>query len=86
MMIELPKVLEDRINSISDDELEFRGWTRDGMRERYIRRFEADNNGPQPGELAPDFTLKMTSGQEVSMTQYRKDQPESPAIPVFSRG
>jgi len=34
-------------------------------------------NVPNPldGQLAPDFTLMMTSGKEVSMTQYRDGQP-----------
>ena len=41
MTIKLLKVLEDRINGISDDELEFRGWTRDSMRAGYQRRLEA---------------------------------------------
>jgi len=27
------------------------------------------------GQLAPDFTLEMISGQEVNMTQYRSGQP-----------
>jgi hypothetical protein len=43
MTIELPKVLDDRINGISDAELDFRGWTRDGMRAGYQRRLEADS-------------------------------------------
>ena len=77
MTIELPKVLEDRINGISDDELEFRGWTRDGMRERYMRRFEADKNGPRPGNVAPDFTLELLSatgartGEPLSLSSLR---------------
>jgi hypothetical protein len=61
MTIELPKVLEDRINGISDEELEFRGWTRDSMRAGYQRRLKADKNAPQPGDMAPDFTLELLS-------------------------
>jgi len=34
-----------------------------------------DIHNPLVGQLAPDFTLEMTSGQEVSMAQYRSDQP-----------
>jgi len=32
-------------------------------------------DNPLGGQLAPDFTLKTTSGQEVNMTQYRGGQP-----------
>ena len=61
MSVELPKVLEDRINGISDEELAFRGWTRDGMRAGFERRLQADEQSPQPGDLAPDFTLELLS-------------------------
>lgn len=54
----LPEKFEDRIRGISDEELAFRGWTREGMREAYHRRLEADKNSPQPGEEAPDFELE----------------------------
>ena len=77
MMIELPKVLEDRINGISDEELEFRGWTRDGMRAGYERRLQADKNDPRPGDVAPDFTLELLSatgtrtGESLSLSSLR---------------
>ena len=77
MMIELPKVLEDRINGIGDAELDFRGWTRDGMRAGYQRRLEADRNSPQPGDVAPDFTLELLSaagartGEKLSLSSLR---------------
>ena len=77
MMIELPKVLEDRINGISDEELEFRGWTRDGMRAGYERRLHADKNAPGPGDVAPDFTLELLSatgartGESLSLSSLR---------------
>jgi len=61
MPMKLPQVLEDRINGISDDELEFRGWTRDSMRAGYERRLEADRDSPQIGDLAPDFELERLS-------------------------
>ena len=61
MAIDLPRVLEDRINGISDEELEFRGWTREGMRAGFERRLEADKQSPQLGGLAPDFTLELLS-------------------------
>ncbi|MBT5050424.1 MAG: hypothetical protein HOM58_18130 [Rhodospirillaceae bacterium] len=61
MTTKLPQVLEDRINGISDDELEFRGWTRDGMRAGYQRRLEADRDSPQVGDVAPDFELELLS-------------------------
>jgi hypothetical protein len=59
--MKLPQPLEDRINNISDEELEFRGWTRDGMRAGYERRLEADKRSPQVGEMAPDFELERLS-------------------------
>ncbi len=59
MAAKLPKVFEDRIALISDEELEFRGWTREGMRARYIDRFEGDKHSPQVGEVAPDFELEL---------------------------
>lgn len=77
MTIVLPQVLEDRINGISDDELAFRGWTRDGMRAGYERRLEADKNSPQPGDQAPDFTLELLSatgartGEPLSLSSLR---------------
>ncbi len=77
MTIELPKVLEDRINGISDEELEFRGWTRDGMRAGYERRLQADKNAPRPGDVAPDFTLELLSatgartGESLSLSSLR---------------
>lgn len=61
MPLKLPQPMEDRINNISDDELTFRGWTRDGMRAGYERRLEADKNSPQLGDVAPDFELEVLS-------------------------
>lgn len=61
MSKKLPQVLEDRINGISDDELEFRGWTRNGMRAGYERRLDADKDSPQIGDVAPDFELERLS-------------------------
>ena len=77
MTIELPKVLEDRINGIGDEELEFRGWTRNSMRAGYERRLEADKKAPQPGDVAPDFTLERLSaagtrtGESLSLSSLR---------------
>ena len=77
MTIELPKVLKDRINGISDAELDFRGWTRDGMRAGYERRLKADRNSPQPGDMAPDITLELLSaaggrtGETLSLSSLR---------------
>ena len=61
MAMTLPQILEDRISNISDDELEFRGWTRDGMRAGYERRLEADKDSPQIGDVAPEFELERLS-------------------------
>lgn len=58
MSEELPSKFEERVRSISDEELVFRGWTRDGMRDAYRRRLDADRHSPQIGEEAPDFELE----------------------------
>ena len=59
--ITLPQEMEDRINAISDEELEFRGWTRESMREGYLKRLRKDLNSPQIGDIAPDFELEKLS-------------------------
>lgn len=59
MAAKIPKIFEDRIAAISDQELEFRGWTREGMRQRYLDRIDRDKLSPQVGEIAPDFELKL---------------------------
>lgn len=66
----LPEKFEERVRTISDEELAFRGWTRDGMRASYRRRLEADRNSPQVGEEAPDFELERLdrSGRRSSET------------------
>jgi hypothetical protein len=73
----LPKPVEERIAEISDDELAFRGWTRDGMRERFLDRMKRDERSPQPGEAAPDFELERLSaagkrtGETMSLSGLR---------------
>ena len=73
----LPQAMADRIATISDEELEFRGWTREKMRANYERRLEADRHSPQVGELAPDFTLERLSptgartGETLSLSSLR---------------
>lgn len=54
----LPQRFEDRINTMSDEELQFRGWTREGMRAARARRVEEDKRSPQVGDEAPDFALE----------------------------
>ena len=61
MAADLPQVFENRIAAISDEELEFRGWTRKGMRARYLERMERDKHSPQLGDIAPDFELELLS-------------------------
>lgn len=58
MSEQLPSKFEERVRAISDEELAFRGWTREGMRAAYRRRLEKDRRSPQPGEEAPDFELE----------------------------
>jgi hypothetical protein len=59
---ELPKIFEDRIARITDEELAFRGWTREDMRARYLARIERDKQSPQVGDIAPDFELERLDG------------------------
>ena len=59
MAPKLPQVFEDRIATITDEELEFRGRTREGMRKSYLERMERDKNSPQVGDEAPDFELEL---------------------------
>lgn len=49
------------IENMSDEELAFRGWTREGIRKRWADRVEADKRSPQVGESAPDFELELLS-------------------------
>jgi hypothetical protein len=67
MEIKLPHKMEERIAEITDKELEFRGWTRDGMRERYSKRLADDVHSPQIGDQAPDFQLEQlgTTGERI---------------------
>ena len=77
MTVELIEILENRINNISVEELKFRGWTRDGMRARYEHRLNADKNSPQPGDIAPDFSLEILNqtgaqtGEMLSLSSLR---------------
>ncbi len=54
----LPSELEKLIRNISDEELEFRGWTREGARADLAKRLRDDERSPQVGDLAPDFELE----------------------------
>ena len=67
MDIKLPQKMEERIAGISDEELEFRGWTRDSMRESYRKRLADDVNSPQVGDQAPEFQLERlgTAGERI---------------------
>ena len=54
----LPEILEKRIEKISSKELKIRGWTREDMRQNYLRRLADDAKSPQVGDTAPDFLLE----------------------------
>jgi hypothetical protein len=75
--MEIPAKVRQRIETISDDELAFRGWTREGMRERFLSRLEADRRSPQVGELAPEFSLERLSasgrrtGEQMTLSSLR---------------
>lgn len=55
---QLPTKIEELIRNISDEELEFRGWTRAGVGAEYAQRIKDDERSPQVGDLAPDFELE----------------------------
>ena len=73
MNVEIPPMLLE----MSDEELAFRGWTRDGIRERWQGRIEKDKNAPQIGDQAPDFELEVLSpagkrtGEMLSLSSLR---------------
>ncbi len=77
MADQLPKIYEDRIARITDEELEFRGWTREQMRARYLDRMERDKGSPQVGDMAPDFELErldatgQRTGEMMSLSSLR---------------
>lgn len=77
MTMEIPAKVRQRIETISDEELAFRGWTRDGMRERFLARLEADEYSPRIGELAPEFSLERLSpsgqrtGEPITLSSLR---------------
>ncbi len=49
--------------AMGDEELAFRGWTREGLKKRWADRLQKDRASPQVGEIAPDFTLERLSPQ-----------------------
>ncbi len=57
--VEMPPTLLD----MSEEELAFRGWTREGMRARWLGRVEKDKSAPQIGDEAPDFELELLSAE-----------------------
>ena len=58
---EIPSKVEERLAKLSDEELAFRGWTREGYRKRWAEREELDKTSPQIGDEAPDFELERLS-------------------------
>ena len=67
---ELPQKMENRIISISNEELEFRGWTRESMRKGYRKRLAEDINSPQIGDKAPDFQLEKLGAKGKRTSEY----------------
>ncbi len=61
MSDELPERIARRIATISDGELEFRGRTREGMRQAWLERIERDKDSPRIGDEAPEFELELLS-------------------------
>ncbi len=61
MSDELPERIARRIATISDDELKFRGRTREGMRQSWLERIERDKQSPRIGDQAPEFELELLS-------------------------
>ena len=77
MQDQLPSKIEEVIRNVSDEELEFRGWTRAGVRAEYAKRVKDDVRSPQVGDLAPDFKLERLAstgertGDFLSLTSLR---------------
>ncbi len=77
MSDELPERIAKRIATISDEELEFRGRTREGMRQSWRQRIERDKGSPRIGDEAPEFELErlspagMRTGETVKLTSLR---------------
>ena len=61
MSDELPERIARRIATISDEELDFRGRTREGMRQSWLERIERDKDSPRIGDEAPEFELERLS-------------------------
>ncbi len=61
MSDELPERIARRIATISDDKLEFRGRTREGMRQGWLDRIARDKDSPRIGDEAPEFELEILS-------------------------
>ncbi len=61
MSDQLPERIARRIATISDEELEFRGRTREGMRQSWLARIERDKDSPRIGDQAPEFELERLS-------------------------
>ncbi len=61
MTDKLPERIARRIALISDEELEFRGRTREGMRQGWLDRIERDKDSPRIGDEAPEFELELLS-------------------------
>ncbi len=61
MSDQLPERIARRIATISDEELEFRGRTREGMRQSWLARIERDKDSPRIGDEAPEFELERLS-------------------------
>ena len=74
---ELPKLIAERLANISDEELEFRGWTREGFRQRWLDKVERDKDSPKIGDEAPDFELErltpegQRSGENLRLSSLR---------------
>ncbi len=77
MSDEQPERIARRIATISDEELEFRGRTREGMRQSWLARIERDKNSPRIGDEAPEFELELLSpagmrtGDRLRLSQLR---------------
>ncbi len=77
MSDELPERIARRIATISDEELEFRGRTREGMRRSWRERIERDKDSPRIGDQAPEFELErlspagMRTGETLRLSSLR---------------
>jgi hypothetical protein len=81
----MSEVFPAALAAMGDEELAFRGWTREGLHQRWAERLEKDRASPQVGDIAPDFTLELLSpaGKRTGETLTLSDLRGKPVGLIF---